>query len=44
MTLSEFFQQNQMEWFEEWVDAEVREILTDTDTHDEIFEFDPIPF
>lgn len=44
MTLTEFFQQNQQDWFEEFVDHEVREIQSDMTTHDEIFEFDPDVF
>lgn len=44
MTDREFFQQDQMQWYQEFVDAEVSEILTDTHTHREFFEFDDVPF
>ena len=44
MADKEFFTQIQWEWFEEFVDAETREILSDTNTHAEFFEFDDVPF
>lgn len=44
MTDREFFLQTQEQWYTEWVDAEVREILADTDAHSEFFEFDDVPF
>jgi len=44
MTDHEFFQLNQYQWYTAWVDAEVSEILQDTNTHREIFEFDDVPF
>ena len=43
MTDSEFYRLDQEQWFEDFVDAEVREILHDTHTHREIFEFDDVP-
>jgi hypothetical protein len=44
MTDREFFLQTQEQWYQEFVDAEIREILTDTNPHGENFEFDDIPF
>ena len=43
MTQSDFFREDQLDWYTEWVDAEVREIRGDTSTHNEIFEFDDVP-
>ena len=43
MSDNEFFRFDQEAWFEEWVDAEVREIVQDTNPHGEIFEFDDVP-
>jgi hypothetical protein len=40
----DFFQQDQQQWFEEFVDAELSEMLTDTNPHPQKFEFDDIPF
>jgi len=36
MTDREFFQLNQQQWFEDFVDQEVREILQDMDIPEEI--------
>ena len=44
MADSEFFRLDQEQWYAEWVDAEVSEILSDTNTHREFFEFDDVPF
>ena len=44
MADNEFFRLNQQQWFEEFVDAEVSEILGDVNTHNEIFEFDDVPY
>ena len=44
MSDSEFFRLNQEQWFSEFVDAEVSEMLQDTSTHREFFEFDDVPF
>lgn len=44
MTEREFFLQTQEDWYAEFIDAEVREILSDTNTHREFFEFDDVPF
>lgn len=44
MTDNEFFRLDQEQWYQEFVDHEVSEILTDTNTHREFFEFDDVPF
>ncbi len=44
MTDREFFQLDQLQWYQDFVDAEVSEIQTDTNPHQEIFEFDDVPF
>lgn len=44
MTTAEFFKADQEQWYEAWVDTEVSEIVSDTNTHREIFEFDDVPF
>jgi hypothetical protein len=44
MTTAEFFKADQEQWYAEWVDSEVSEIVGDTNTHREIFEFDDVPF
>ena len=44
MADKEFYRLNQEQWFEEFVDAEVREIRSDTNAQIEFFEFDDIPF
>jgi hypothetical protein len=44
MTDREFFAQTQLEWYQEFVDQEVREIVQDTNTQAEFFEFDDVPF
>ena len=44
MATSDFFRLDQMQWYLDWQDAEVREIREDTDHHREFFEFDDVPF
>lgn len=44
MTDAEFFAQIQEDYFHEFVGTELREIFVCTDAHDEIFEFDDVPF
>jgi len=44
MTDTDFFRLGQEQWYQDWVDAEVSEILEDTCPHSEIFEFDDVPF
>jgi len=44
MTDNEFFRLDQEAWYAEWVDHEVREIVSDTYPHTENFAFDDIPF
>jgi hypothetical protein len=44
MTDNDFFRMDQEAWYTEFVDAEVSEILADTNAHREIFEFDDVPF
>lgn len=44
MTDTEFFRLGQEQWYQDFVDTEVSEILQDTDHHREIFEFDDVPF
>ncbi len=44
METADFFRLDQMEWFRDFVDHEVSEILADTDHHGEFFEFDDVPF
>ena len=44
MTDREFFQVDQEQWFNEFVDAEVSEIREHTYHHDEFFVFEDIPF
>lgn len=43
MTDREFFQLDQEQWFQDFVDAEVSQIRQDTNPHDEIFFLD-VPF
>lgn len=43
-TERDFFRLDQQEWFQEFVDAELSEMLADTNPHPEKFEFDDIPF
>jgi hypothetical protein len=40
----DFFQQDQQQWFEEFVDTELSEMFQDTNPHPQKFEFDDIPF
>jgi hypothetical protein len=44
MTDREFFTADQEQWYCEFVDAEVSEIVEATHTHREFFEFDDVPF
>ena len=44
MTERDFFRLDQEHWFQDFVDTEVSEILSDTNTHGEFFEFDDVPF
>lgn len=44
MTAADFFADFHYDQYSEFVDAELREIFRDTSAHDEIFEFDDIPF
>ena len=44
MSDREFYRFDQEQWFEEFVDAEVSEIIGDTNAHIEFFEFDDVPF
>jgi hypothetical protein len=44
MSDTDFFSLNQEQWFTEFVEAEVSEILQDTNAHDNFFEFDDVPF
>ena len=43
-TDNDFFRMDQYQWYADWVDAEVREILADTNPHHENFEFEDVPF
>jgi hypothetical protein len=43
MSDSEFFRLDQEQWYSDFVDAEVSEIVEDTYPHDEIFFLD-VPF
>lgn len=44
MPTNDFFRLDQEQWYGEFVDHEVSEILGDTNAHREIFEFDDVPF
>ena len=44
MTDNEFFRQIQEDWFYEFAGAELKDIFVGTNAHDEIFEFDDVPF
>ena len=44
MTDTEFFAQIQEDWYNEFAGAELSEIFVCSDAHDEIFEFDDVPF
>lgn len=44
MTTKDFFRMDQLDWFNEFVDAEVSEIREDTDAQIEFFEFDDVPY
>jgi hypothetical protein len=44
MTEHEFYAQIQEDYFREFAGAELSEVFICTDTHDEFFEFDDVPF
>lgn len=44
MTTTNFFADYAMEQYQDFVEAELREIFQCSDTHDRNFEFDDIPF
>lgn len=44
MEMTDFFRLDQEQWYQDFVDAEVYEIVKDTHTHREFFEFDDVPF
>jgi hypothetical protein len=44
MTEHEFYAQIQEDYFREFAGAELSEVFVCTDTHDEFFEFDDVPF
>ena len=44
MTEREFYLQIQEDWYTEFVDEEIKQIVEDTNTRDEFFEFQDIPF
>lgn len=44
MTTTEFFADFHSEQYQDFVDAELREIFQCSDTHDRNFEFDDVPF
>ena len=44
MTEHEFYAQIQEDYFQEFAGAELSEVFVDTNTHDEFFEFDDVPF
>ena len=44
MSDSEFFRETQWQWYSDFVDAELYNEIPTTSMHDEIFEFEPIPF
>lgn len=44
METQDFFRLDQEQWYQDFVDQEVSEILQDTYTHREFFEFDDVPF
>lgn len=44
MENTDFFRLDQEQWYSDFVDHEVAEILQDTNHHREIFEFDDVPF
>lgn len=43
-TERDFFREDQLQWYCEFVDAEVSEMNQPTHTHREFFEFDDVPF
>ena len=44
MTEHEFYAQIQEDYFREFAGAELSEVFVCTNTHDEFFEFDDVPF
>lgn len=44
METNDFFRLDQLDWYQTFVDAEVREIHEDTDPQMRFFEFDDVPF
>ena len=44
MTDHKFFQQDQQQWYQEFVDQEVSEVCEYTYPHRDFFEFDDLPF
>lgn len=44
METNDFFTLTQELWFQEYVEAELSKNLVNTNTHNEIFEFDDVPF
>ena len=44
MTEHEFYAQIQEDYFREFAGSELSEVFVCTDTHDEFFEFDDVPF
>ena len=44
MTTADFFADFHYDQYQEFVDAELREIFQDTSAHPEFFEFDDVPF
>ena len=44
MTDNEFFRLDQLQWYTEYLEAELSKNLGNTNQHAEIFEFDDVPF
>lgn len=44
MTEQEFYAQIQEDYFREFAGTELSEVFICTDTHDEFFEFDDVPY
>lgn len=44
METNDFFTLTQELWFQEYVESELSKNLVNTNTHNEIFEFDDVPF
>lgn len=43
-TDNDFFKQDQQQWYQEFVDAELREMFDNTNPHTQKFTFDDVPF